>query len=760
MSQSHSGPFGLQLRSVFSFVLIFGCGMIAAGSELPRRPNIIFIFVDDQGYYDLGCYGATEVKTPRIDELAKQGTRFTDYYAAAPICSPSRAGLLTGCYPRRIGNEIWVHRADSRTGLHPDELTIAELLKSNGYATACIGKWHLGFQEPLLPRSQGFDHYFGLLHNLDPVEIVYFEEQGGVPLLRNGKVVERPADPANLTRRYTDEAIKFIDTHKDGPFFIYLPHTMLHNPLGASKEFEGSSQWGLYGDAIQELDHNVGRIIDSLKSQGIADNTIVIYASDNGRGPGRKPEQKIRGRKLSTYEGGIRVPAIAWGPGLGLQTGVQSSAVVRAMDWYPTLATFAGIKVPENRVIDGRDISPLLQGHSKIVPPPGMKKSLNATVPLRRHWDPPGEWAPLVNRNEYNDAFFYHGSQGALAAVRWRQWKLYLNPNLQLYDLSNDLGETVPVRNRDITRKLRGMAILFQEEMQRDARPPGVAPRKITTHNRTEVPNSTLNGLNAKLDVTYARYGDRTLEMDIYRPKELWGSLPAIVCIHGGGWAKGSRVNHAKVAQALAARGYVAATISYRLSGEAPFPAAVHDCKAAVRFLRANAKDFGVDTNRIGAIGLSAGGHLTALLATSAGVNQLEGDGGNASFSSAIQAAVPMGAQTDFLSERRKTISAVEDRGRIWRQFLNGSQAEQPETYRLASPLAHLDKSDPPCLFITGELDDASTHAVDFRHRMKQLNILSKLLVIEDAPHPFLGKQLWFDEAMNAADTFFKKTLK
>ena len=438
-----------------------------------KKPNIIFIFIDDQGYYDLGCYGAGEIKTPWIDAMAKEGTRFTDYYAAAPICSPSRAGLLTGCYPRRVGNHIWVHRADSPSGINPNELTIAELLKAGGYATACIGKWHLGFHEPFLPRNQGFDHYFGLLHNLDPVEVVYFKEKGGVPLMRNGKVVKRPADSTELTKLYTDEAIEFIEKNKKAPFFLYLPHTMLHNPLGVSEKFKGSSNWGEYGDAIQELDHNVGRIFDSLKGLGIDHNTIVIYASANGRGPGRAPQQKIRGRKLSTYEGGIRVPAIAWGPGLGLQSGRESTAVVRAMDWYPTLATFAGIKVPKGRVIDGRDISPLLKGETKVVPPPGIKKSLNASIPLRRRWDPPGEWRPLIHRNEYNDAFFYHGSQGALAAVRWRNWKLYLNPSLQLYDLGKDPGEAKLARNRDIARKLRGMAILFQEEMRLDARRAG-----------------------------------------------------------------------------------------------------------------------------------------------------------------------------------------------------------------------------------------------------------------------------------------------
>lgn len=744
---------------IMSLHLVFGVAAPHAYASA-KPPNIVFIFVDDQGYYDLGCYGATEVKTPRIDAMAEAGTRFSDYYAAAPICSPSRAGLLTGCYPRRVGNATWVHRADSRSGIHPDELTIAELLKDNGYATACIGKWHLGFHEPFLPRNQGFDYYFGLLHNLDPVEVVFFEDKGGVPLMRNGDVVKRPADPAELTKLYTDEAIQFIEKNKEGPFFLYLPHTMLHNPLGVSEEFKGSSNWGEYGDAIQELDHNVGRIFDSLERMGIEDNTIVIYASDNGRGPGRTPEQKIRGRKLSTYEGGLRVPAIAWGPGLGLQAGAVSSAVVRAMDWYPTLATFAGIKVPEGRVIDGRDMSPLLKGETTIVPPPGMKKSLNASVPLRRRWNPPGEWAPLINFNEYNDAFFYHGSQGALAAVRWRNWKLYLNPTLQLYDLAKDLGESKPARNRDITRKLRGMAILFQEEMRLDARPAGELPPKRRADGRTKISHATLDSLDAKLAVTYARYGSRTLEMDIYRPKGAWGELPALVCIHGGGWAKGNRASHEKVAQALAARGYVAATISYRLSGEAPFPAAIHDCKAAVRFLRANAKKYGIDTANIGAIGLSAGGHLTALLATSGGAKKLEGEGGNAKFSSAIQAAVPMGGQTDLQSQRTREISMSADRGQIWRQFLGGAQEDKPATYRLASPLHHLDMNDPPFWFISGETDDPSTHADGFCRRMEALGIPFDLTVIKDAPHPFLGKQVWFDEMIEVADAFFGKTLK
>ncbi len=745
---------------LMTFLSVGQCGVGKVHAAETGKPNVIFVFVDDQGYYDLGCYGATEVQTPRIDAMAEQGTRFTDYYAAAPICSPSRAGLLTGCYPRRVGNQTWVHRADSLSGIHTSELTLGELFKDHGYATACIGKWHLGFREPFLPHNQGFDHYFGLLHNLDPVEVVYFEEEGGVPLLRNGEVVKRPADPAELTKAYTDEAIRFMEENQSDPFFLYLPHTMLHVPLGVSEAFRGSSKWGEYGDAIQELDHNVGRLFDALKRLKIDDNTIVVYASDNGRGPGRTPQQKIRGHKLSTYEGGLRVPAIAWGPGVGLQAGAQSSEVVRAMDWYPTLATLAGIEVPKGRVIDGRDITPLLTGDSEFVPAPGLRKSLNATVPLRRRWDPPAEWAPIVKRHEYNDAFFYHGSQGALAAVRWRNFKLQLNPTLKLYDLSKDPAESTLVRNRDMLRKLRGMAIMFQDEMRRDARNAGESAPEVNANGRTTIAPKVLAGLDSKLNVTYARYGERTLEMDIYRPQGEWGSLPAVVCIHGGGWANGSRVHHAQVAQAIAARGYVAATISYRLSGEAPFPAQIQDCKAAVRFLRANAKQYGINADPMGAIGLSAGGHLVALLATSDGVQELEGNGGNAGFSSAIQAAMPMGAQTDLLSQRTREISASADRGGIWRKFLGGTQSDRPATYRLASPLTHLDQADPPCWFMAGEKDDPSTHADSFRQRAEKLGVPMGLTIVKNAPHGFLNQQPWFDEMVETADRFFSKQLK
>lgn len=429
-------------------------------------PNVIFIFVDDQGYYDLGCYGATEVKTPRIDALAEKGIRFTDYYAAAPICSPSRAGLVTGCYPRRTGNEIWVHRPDSKEGIPPSRTTMAELFQNEGYATACIGKWHMGFSEPFLPQNQGFDHYFGILHNLDSYEIIHYEEQGGVPLLRNGEVVLRDPDPGNLTKQYTEEAITWIEKQstEEKPFFLYLPHTMLHIPLGVGKEFEGSSDWGLYGDAIQEMDFYVGKLMDALDRLEIGDETIVVYASDNGRRGGRNENQPIRGGKITSYEGGIRVPGIAYAPGL-IQQGVTSNTVVHAMDWYPTLASLAGISIPDEVILDGRDLSALLLGKTDDIPAFQETVSLNAEVPLRRNVHSDIEWQNTFTREEYLNAFFYHGGHGALAAVRSGKWKLSLHPDVILYDLENDPGENKPVNNPEIKRKLRGLVIQFQREM-------------------------------------------------------------------------------------------------------------------------------------------------------------------------------------------------------------------------------------------------------------------------------------------------------
>ena len=411
----------------------------AAGGERP--PNFIIIFVDDQGYQDLGCFGSPAIKTPNIDRMAAEGIKFTDFYVAAPLCSPSRAALLTGCYPRRVGLGNWVLRPDSRKGIHPDEITLPELLETRGYTCACIGKWHLGFLPPFRPTRQGFDYYYGLLHNLD-LEADYLADEGGVPILRNDEVVERPADPATLTERYTDEALRFITENKARPFFLYLAHTMAHLPLGVSERFEGRSAAGLYGDVIECLDWSTGRILETLEQLELQRHTIVVYTSDNGPGSKGASALPLRGRKLTTYEGGMRVPCVAWGPGR-IAAGRVSSEIVTSMDLYPTFARLAGAYLPADRVLDGRDIGPILSGQPDAKSP--------------------------------HEAFFYHGNFGELAAVRSGRWKLHLNPVPVLYDLEADVSERSDVTRQhpDVVRQLRNLVIEFQEEIRRQARPAG-----------------------------------------------------------------------------------------------------------------------------------------------------------------------------------------------------------------------------------------------------------------------------------------------
>lgn len=283
-------------------------------------------------------------------------------------------------------------------------------------------------------------------------------------------------------------------------------------------------------------------------------------------------------------------------------------------------------------------------------------------------------------------------------------------------------------------------------------------PKRPVPKERTKLDPAILKTLESYEGLTYATYGERTLELDLYRPvRSATTPLPAIVCIHGGGWQKGTRATHGNLAKALAARGYVTVTISYRLSGEARFPAQIQDCKAAVRWLRANAKKYGVDPEKIGAAGLSAGGHLAALLATSNDVPELEGAGGHPNHSSTIQAAVPMGAQTHFMSERNRLKSAEAE---IWQKFLGGTQEEQPERYRLASPLTHLDAADGPIAFLSGEHDDPSTHAEEFRGRMTKLGIATSFTPIPGAPHGFMGGKEWFDFCIEKTATFFDAQLR
>ena len=376
------------------------------------KPNFVVIYADDQGYGDMACYGSTKLKTPNWDRMAAEGMKFTDFYVTAPVCTPTRSSLMTGCYPRRIGLHQHVLFPHSKKGLNPNEITLAEILKGRGYATMCIGKWHLGHQKQWLPTRQGFDAYYGIPFSNDmwlPAEMTYAKDaklpedftdeqrkagarkRNAVPLMRDEEVIEYPTDQATLTERYTAEAIKFITASKDKPFFLYLPHTMCHYPLHVSERFKGTSGAGLLGDVIAGMDWSTGEILKALKGLGIDERTLVIYTSDNGPAPGSAGP--LRGKKGSTWEGGMREPCLMRWPGK-IPAGTVCSEVATIMDLLPTLAHLAGAKVPTDRVIDGKDIRPLITAQ-------------------------PGAKTPY-------EAFFYHTAQGQLAAVRSGKWKLHV----------------------------------------------------------------------------------------------------------------------------------------------------------------------------------------------------------------------------------------------------------------------------------------------------------------------------------------------
>ncbi len=438
--------------------------MCAGLIQATDRPNFIIIFTDDQGYQDVGCFGSPDIRTPRLDAMAKQGMKFTSFYAQ-PVCGPSRAALMTGCYPMRVAERG--HTKQVHPILHEDEITLAEVLKPSGYATACFGKWDLakhaqtGFFMDLFPTRQGFDYFYGTPTSNDRVAHLY----------RNEKLIESNSNMATLTRRYTDEAIAFIKKHRQQPFFVYVPHTMPHTRLDASPQFKGKSKRGLYGDVIEEIDFNVGRILDALEELKLTEKTYVLFTSDNGPwliknkdlADGRLPGDHggsagpLRSGKVSTFEGGVRVPTILWGPGR-VPAGVTCDSIATTMDLLPTLAALAGAKTPDDRVIDGEDIRHLFHGDFAKADP--------------------------------DKAYFYY-LRVHLQAVRQGKWKLHLprakepigaapfsrNVHIApadrigfekpfLVDLEKDLGETTDRsgQNPEVVRRLLALA----ESMRKD----------------------------------------------------------------------------------------------------------------------------------------------------------------------------------------------------------------------------------------------------------------------------------------------------
>jgi arylsulfatase A-like enzyme len=344
----------------------------SSNTQASDNPNIIVVFCDDMGYGDLSCFGHPSIKTPQLDIMAAEGQKWTNFYVTAPVCTPSRAGLITGRYPVRSGFMGGVLFPNSKGGLPQSEITIPELLKGAGYSTACIGKWHLGHLPQFLPTSHGFDYYYGIPYSndMDRVEGTDYHEVCinpeielfQVPIMRNTEVIERPAQQSTITRRYTEETVKYINENKQNPFFIYLAHNMPHVPLFRSTDFENKSERGIYGDVIEEIDWSVGQIRKALEENGIAENTLVIFTSDNG--PWLRFDQfggsagLLRDGKGSTFEGGMRVPAIFWWKGK-LKPGIVSD-MGSTLDFLPTFCNLAGVPLPDDRHLDGFDLSKTL----------------------------------------------------------------------------------------------------------------------------------------------------------------------------------------------------------------------------------------------------------------------------------------------------------------------------------------------------------------------------------------------------------------
>ncbi|MFN0107178.1 MAG: sulfatase, partial [Bryobacteraceae bacterium] len=329
--------------------------------------NVILMYADDLGWGDLGCYGSP-LSTPHLDKAAREGTRFTNCLSANPVCSPSRAALLTGRYPTRVGVPVVLFPA-GKTGLAEGEQTLAQLLKAKGYKTQCVGKWHLGHLAPNLPTFKGFDHYFGIPYSNDMQKKAKATGERVVPLLRDDKVEELLTDEtqSGIVERYTQEAVGFIRKHKDKPFFLYMPHNAVHTPIHAGEKFRGKSANGRFGDWVEEVDWSVGQVMDTLRELKLSERTHVVFTSDNGPWLLKKSDggsaRPLRGGKGSTWEGGVRVPTIAWWPGR-IAPKTSCDAVAGTIDLLPTIVNLAGGTVPAEPVIDGRDIAPLLFGKS------------------------------------------------------------------------------------------------------------------------------------------------------------------------------------------------------------------------------------------------------------------------------------------------------------------------------------------------------------------------------------------------------------
>jgi arylsulfatase A-like enzyme len=456
---------------------------VAAQAQPDRPPNIVIFFIDDLGYADIGPFGATRYATPRLDRMAREGRRFTDFYVAQAVCSASRAALLTGCYNGRVSIQGALFPG-SKKGLHPDETTLAEVCKSRGYATACFGKWHLGDHPSFLPTRQGFDTYLGLPYSNDMWPYPAGEEGNAakrkagypeLPLIEGDRVINPEVtarDQAQLTTLYTQRAVRFIQENREKPFFIYIPHTMVHIPLYVSDRFKGKSGAGLYGDCVQEIDWSVGEVLDTLQKLQLDENTLVMFTSDNGPwlpfGEHGGSAGPLREGKGSTFEGGVRVPMLARWP-RQVPAGTTCSEPAMTIDLLPTIAKLIGAPLPP-RPIDGKDIGPLLRGEADAKSPHEAlffywHAELQAVRmgPWKLHY--PHKYSSMANRPG--------GKGGKPAASAPAQIEE------SLFNLHDDLGETrdIKAQHPDVVQRIHQLADAMRAQLGDSARkmPPQAA---------------------------------------------------------------------------------------------------------------------------------------------------------------------------------------------------------------------------------------------------------------------------------------------
>jgi arylsulfatase A-like enzyme len=457
-------------------VFLFASPSLAA----ERAPNIVLIVADDLGYSDAGCYGAQDIRTPNIDRLAKKGTRFTSFCVAQGVCTASRAAIMTGGYPNRVGLSGALNHT-STVGIHPDESLLPELLKAKGYATAHYGKWHLGTKPTFFPTRNGFDEWVGLPYSNDNGPL-HPTVKGipALPLYQNDTVIERDPDQSKFTKLFTERAVGFIKSNKHRPFFLYVPHVMPHVPIFASEAFKGKSKRGLYGDVVEELDWSVGEIVKALKDNGLEENTLVLFMSDNGPflsyGTHAGRAAPLREGKLTTFEGGVRVPFVARWPGK-VPAGRVCDELVTGLDLLPTIAKLANAELPKTK-LDGVDLSPLLlgaagaKGRESFAYYSGSELHAVRSGTWKLHLPhdyltvdgPPGRDGKPANFAKMKPKGIEEsGIRGIATRHGYRVAKI----ELALFDLAADPGETNDVAGMhpDVVKKLAALADEFRRDL-------------------------------------------------------------------------------------------------------------------------------------------------------------------------------------------------------------------------------------------------------------------------------------------------------